>query len=386
LYSTCLFCNGSLGRNEAVEHFPVGRRLAFDAVKGRLWVVCARCQRWNLTPLEERWEAIEECERMFRAAPLRAQTSNIGLVKLREGTELVRIGPALRPEFAAWRYGRTFAARFRRRLLAVGGGTAVAGAGALVAGAPLVGAIVAFPPILFMAAHLVVVPVLATWGRLATTRVIGADGKLLRVTQADLEHTELRGDGVDSWALSLRHSYGRQELTGDVAKRALGSLLASANRGGAPSGTVGDATKIVSQAGAAEAVVRLVRDEAKRRSGNFKERWKAYERGDWLKEPFKQASTPIDWRQKVSLWESVSLMTASASSPPSNPGAIPRLPASQRLALEMALHESSEQAALEGELGPLAEAWREAEEIAAIADDLLTPRSTTEFLDRHKPR
>ncbi len=50
----------------AIEHFPVGRRLAFDAAKGRLWVVCHHCGRWNLSPLEERWEAIEECERLFR--------------------------------------------------------------------------------------------------------------------------------------------------------------------------------------------------------------------------------------------------------------------------------------------------------------------------------
>ena len=56
MYSTCLFCNGSLGANEAIEPFPVGERLAFDAAKGRLWVICRRCERWNLSPLEERWE------------------------------------------------------------------------------------------------------------------------------------------------------------------------------------------------------------------------------------------------------------------------------------------------------------------------------------------
>ena len=88
----CLFCNNDLGHNEAVEHFPVGRRLAFDAAKGRLWVVCRKCERWNLTPLEERWEAIEECERAFRGTKLRVSTDEIGLAKLREGLELVRIG------------------------------------------------------------------------------------------------------------------------------------------------------------------------------------------------------------------------------------------------------------------------------------------------------
>lgn len=60
MYNTCMFCNRSLGTNEVIEHFPVGRRLAFDAAKGRLWVVCKGCERWNLSPLEERWEAVEE--------------------------------------------------------------------------------------------------------------------------------------------------------------------------------------------------------------------------------------------------------------------------------------------------------------------------------------
>src|SRR5690606_5727839 len=66
LYSTCIFCNGALGTNEVLEDFPVGRRIAFDAARGRLWVVCRRCERWNLSPIEERWEAIEAAERIFR--------------------------------------------------------------------------------------------------------------------------------------------------------------------------------------------------------------------------------------------------------------------------------------------------------------------------------
>src|ERR687893_2823138 len=105
MYHTCLFCHADLGANESVEHFPVGRRLAFDAAKGRLWVVCPRCARWNLTPLEERWEAIEQCERHYRGTRLRASTNNVGLARLRSGLELVRIGPALYPEIASWRYG-----------------------------------------------------------------------------------------------------------------------------------------------------------------------------------------------------------------------------------------------------------------------------------------
>ena len=127
MYSTCLFCNGSLGANEAIEAFPVGERLAFDAAKGRLWVICRRCERWNLSPLEERWEAIEECERRFRDTRLRMSTENIGLTRLREGLELVRIGAPQRPEFAAWRYGDQFGRRRRRKYIRIGVGTTVVG-------------------------------------------------------------------------------------------------------------------------------------------------------------------------------------------------------------------------------------------------------------------
>src|SRR3982750_2389857 len=137
MYRTCLFCAGDLGHNEAIEHFPVGRRLAFDAARGRLWVVCRSCERWNLTPLEERWEAIEQCERLFSSTRLKVSTDNIGLSRLREGLELVRIGSPQRPEMAAWRYGDQFGRR-RVRYMAYTIGPGVAGAGVMFGG-PLLG-------------------------------------------------------------------------------------------------------------------------------------------------------------------------------------------------------------------------------------------------------
>ena len=128
MYATCLFCNKALGSNETLESFPVGKRLAFDAAKGRLWVVCPHCERWNLSPLEERWEAIEQAEKLYRDTRRRVATDNIGLAKLRDGTTLVRIGEPLRPEFAAWRYGDQFGRRRRRQICIVGGGVAALGA------------------------------------------------------------------------------------------------------------------------------------------------------------------------------------------------------------------------------------------------------------------
>src|SRR6478609_3627573 len=134
MYSTCIFCTRSLGHNEALGHFPVGRRLAFDAAKGRLWVICVFCRRWNLTPLEERWEAVEEAERLFRRTPLRVSTDHIGLAGVADGTDLGRVGAPQRPELAAWRYGDQFIRRRRRYLMLALGATAAGGA-ALVGGA-----------------------------------------------------------------------------------------------------------------------------------------------------------------------------------------------------------------------------------------------------------
>src|SRR5687768_17906194 len=116
MYRSCIFCSADLGANQALEAFPVGRSVAFDAARGRLWAVCGRCARWNLAPLEERWEAIEAAERLFRDTRLRTQSENIGIAKLADGTRLIRVGEALSGELAAWRYGGRLVDRHRRRV------------------------------------------------------------------------------------------------------------------------------------------------------------------------------------------------------------------------------------------------------------------------------
>ena len=57
-----------------------------------------------------------------------------------------------------------------------------------------------------------------------------------------------------------------------------------------------------------------------------------------------------------------------------------RVPAEVRLALEMVSHEESERRALEGELYLLEDAWKEAEEIAAISDDMFLPEDISRRL------
>jgi hypothetical protein len=63
---------------------------------------------------------------------------------------------------------------------------------------------------------------------------------------------------------------------------------------------------------------------------------------------------------------------------------IARLGTPVRLALEMALHEEAERRAIEGELAALEAQWREAEEIAAIADNLFLPSAVEQQLDELK--
>jgi hypothetical protein len=58
------------------------------------------------------------------------------------------------------------------------------------------------------------------------------------------------------------------------------------------------------------------------------------------------------------------------------------LSSTDRLALEMALHEEAELRVLQGELHALERAWRDAEEIAAIADGVLTPSPVQYALDK----
>jgi hypothetical protein len=354
MYTTCLFCNGDLGHNEVVEPFPVGRRLAFDPGKGRLWVVCRRCERWNLTPLEERWEAIEACEREFRSTKLRVSTDEIGLARLKEGLELVRIGAPQRPEMAAWRYGDQFGRRRRRHYAMLAGGVAI-GATVIIAG-PVLGLIGAgaFQPTwqllnagrsIYRARKLIHVP--GTAGeqlrmRLADVdrvRLSSADGQLvLRLPTARIKGA-LPGTRIVPW---WRHDRGdERELTGDAAIRAAGALLPSLNQQG---GSAADVQRAVGLLEAADTPAQLYRRAA----------------------------------------ESIPARAPRGLRKPRSNDLLKNLPAVDRLALEMAAHEETERRALEGELHILEAAWREAEEIAGIADDMFLPASVEEKLARLK--
>src|SRR5207249_731660 len=93
----------------------VGRRLAFDEWKGRLWVICPRCSRWNLAPLDDRLERIEALARAAGDGRVVAATDQVALIRWR-GYDLIRVGKPRRLELATWRYGERLRARRQEQL------------------------------------------------------------------------------------------------------------------------------------------------------------------------------------------------------------------------------------------------------------------------------
>ncbi len=349
MYATCLFCNKPLGSNEALETFPVGGRLAFDAAKGRLWVVCRSCERWNLSPLDERWEAIEQAERLYRDARKRVATDNIGLAKLRDGTTLVRVGSPLRPEFAAWRYGDQFGRRRRRQMLIAGGGVAALGVvviGGAVAGAGIGG----FGWMIAQSGSTIVQG--NPEGVVAKIRT--QDYGLVHVRRRHLAETMLSRGSDGTVALDLRFKNGHGLIHGREAERIASVLIPKVNRFGASKREVAEAVREIESFGSASA---------------------------YLEHLTKMSSTytrPRPTRKRRSRW------TSGYGSGDYRKFGLFGLPSAHRVALEMALHEETERRALEGELQELERAWREAEEVAAISDDLLVPAGVGAELRRLK--
>lgn len=345
MYSTCTFCRAPLGANEMLEAFPVGRRLAFDAAKGRLWVVCASCRQWNLSPFDERWEAIESAERLYRDTKLRAATGQIGLARLRDGTELIRIGEPLRPEFAAWRYGERFTVRWRRYTAL----SVLFGGGALLV-SPLAGLGFSIMPYYGLGMlkraidrRRVIARTTDERGGIAFTL---ADARQARIFAAPEEPS--------GWALRLPglrlptavgrflprgHDFApRVTLRGEAALDVVRRIIPHVNASGARRRTVQEAVNVLETTGA-------------------------------VQDTFLHAAR---------------IVGRDASGDPTRD--LHALPPAVRLALEMATHEEVERRALEGEMAALEAAWREAEEIAAIADGLTLSSALVARLDRLRSR
>ena len=369
MYATCLFCNKPLGKNETFETFPVGKRLAFDAAKGRLWVVCPHCERWNLPPLEDRWEAIESAERLFRDARQRVSTENIGLAKLRDGTTLVRIGAPQRPEFAAWRYGDQFGRRRRRQMLIAGAG--IGALSALVIGGVTAGVgIGGFGWMLARAGG----SIIRGSPEAVVARIRTPAGETLRVRRRHLLETAIVPGTNAPFAIDLRYAGGGSRFEGVDAMRIASIVVPAANRFGGNKQTVAQAVGTIEESGGTEGFLdRISKVAAVTTRGLERNRrpdgswviessgfagWSGIQIGS-RRRRFGRGFTNADWSTGLFGLNSV-----------------------QRLALEMALHEDAERAALEGELSELERAWQEAEEIAGISDNLLVPESLSGALDK----
>ncbi|HEU4989428.1 MAG TPA: hypothetical protein VFT41_06580, partial [Gemmatimonadaceae bacterium] len=131
------------------------------------------------------------------------------------------------------------------------------------------------------------------------------------------------------WRAGMRNTHGMIEagLTGDAALAAARKILPAINAKGAPKRVVRDAVDVVSGA----------------------------------PDPAELFAT------QARLHGSPTPITPNGGAP------FGALPIAVSLALEMSAHEDIERRAMEGELAMLEAAWKEAEEVAKIADDLLLP-------------
>lgn len=118
MFRSCAFCNAAFDGDGGPSGLGVGRRLAFDEWKGRLWVVCPRCSRWNLTPFDDRLERIEALARVASQGRIAASTDQVALIRW-ERYDFVRVGKPPRVELATWRYGERLRHRQRERLKVV---------------------------------------------------------------------------------------------------------------------------------------------------------------------------------------------------------------------------------------------------------------------------
>lgn len=267
--------------------------------------------------MEERWEAVEEAERLFRGTSLRVQQQNIGIARLPDGTHLVQVGKALPGELAAWRYGTELERRRRKHLLRTGA--------AIVAGL-LSG---------------VWVPSGQVLGQRVVLRAGDRPFKLKRLERAEFE---CGPEGI-SLRMPQRRRWFRfaqeDEVRLSSADATMSRVLAVVNHRGATAPVLRGALDLLDRAGAAHAFARHLDPGSRGSSGPG---WK------------------LSLRSRHSRWRLV--LPAEAVSR----GRMLAEPTS--LALEMALHEETERVALEGQLAGLELAWREAEEIARIADSL----------------
>ncbi len=330
---SCIYCTADLGSNAVIEDQPVGERLAFDEAKGRLWVVCPTCHRWNLVPFDRRLEAIEACERLYRRTATRFATDQIGMARAASGLTLIRVGRPVGEEFASWRYGESFRIRRRRTLLV----SAVAGS-----------------------------PFAWLYGQNYAHRLLdGQVSSLLGVAGAGVMIWAAGVTGLQ-WGKNLTYWY-RQRLPVRHPDTDLRLTLRAKDVRKSQLALDGNTPALVVP--------------GSRRTDGQDLRFT----GEALQQTLVRVLGKLnvaDGKRK-DLDEAVKLVVASRRSNPELPTArlvnappgttLNALPVVARLGLEMHANEDAEQQLLAGDLRLLERQWREADALAAIADGLLLP-------------
>ncbi len=369
MFRRCLFCHHDLPANESLEHFPVGRRVAYDPGRGRLWAVCPGCRRWNLAPIEERWEALEELEKAVKdRARLLSQTDNIALLRAGE-LDIVRVGRANLTEEAWWRYGLELVKRRRtyQLLTAAGvGGVLALMAGGLAAGvgvfggwwmlgrlgkqAPKIGRALKFGGTAWRGRA-----VCPRCGSELTRIPFKARGVLVTAPQADGElGLGLRCLSCEYHPISEMPSrywsmLGTAPARPDERARSPGGLwLPSSDRTAATPDPAASSGYLITGVEAEHLLRRVL----------------AYQNFAGAREE--------QVRRATSLIESAGSAPSLAQrvARPGRP--LQDIDATQAIALEIAVNEDRERRLLELELAALEQRWKEEEEIAAIVDGELT--------------
>jgi hypothetical protein len=230
----------------------------------------------------------------------------------------------------------------------------IAGAGLTAIGGTIVGGVAAGVGVVGGGWFLARLARIAVKGnpRSVVARIRTSDDQLIRVRLGHLSETTIERGTSGPIALDLRHDGGAHRFYGSEAMRVASMLMPKVNRYGGTKEAIANAVQQIElREGSERYLVSLSRGAGgaamKRRSAGTIAR---------IKRP-----SPFHDVPEYGLF---------ALSPV------------QRLAFEMALHEEAERRAMEGELADLERAWKEAEEIAAISDNLFLPAGVEQQLER----